>query len=94
MGRRKENSHSSPANRFPILTHITKSIQVRGRHRRGERSAKALTQSHFGLEITMKQRSWPSLSHTATSTRVRGHGQEVSLDTHKITLLVWKAVWG
>lgn len=77
---------TSKTSEFPMLTNITKWFQVRCQHRRGKRSAQALTQSNSSQEVVRRQRSWPSLSHTSIWTRVKGQGQEVSLDTTKVTL--------
>lgn len=74
---------TSKTSEFPMLTNITKWFQVRCQHRRGKRSAQALTQSNSSQEVVRRQRSWPSLSHTSIWTRVKGQGQEVSLDTLK-----------
>lgn len=77
---------TSKTSEFPMLTNITKWFQVRGQHRRGKRSAQALTQSNSSQVVVRRQRSWPSLSHTSIWIRVKGQGQEVSLDTMKVTL--------
>lgn len=71
---------------FPTLIHTTKWFQVRSQDIKSKRSAQTLTQSNSTQEVVRRQRSCPSLSHTSIRTRVRDQGQEVSLDTHKVTL--------